>query len=196
MIPRCFDCGADRTADICSACGLSSDEAELAFRRRLLALTAVFLLGSIAFLPASHAYPPLELDAILIFIGVVFFAGVALAALLDWRARRHVEIEALKRVFRALAPLPWLLAGLMWVNGRFDSSKPLPRVTTVVEKFTMPGSLRQSRITVTSWRAGRSLERVPVSQEDYERFAPGDEVEIRMQEGLVAIPWVYGVYRK
>ncbi len=80
MIPRCFDCGAERASEICEACGLSSVEAEFAFRKRLLTLTAVFLIGSIAFLPASYSYPPLELDGILIFLGVVFFAGVALAA--------------------------------------------------------------------------------------------------------------------
>lgn len=196
MIPRCFDCGADRASDVCQACGLSSVEAEFAFRRRLLALTAVFLLGSIAFLPASHYYPPLELDGILIFIGGVFFGGLALAGLLDWRARKHREIEALKRVFRALVPLPLLLAGLMWANGGLDHSPPQERITTVVGKFAMPGSLKQSRITVISWRAGRSVERVPVSREDYGRFAPGDQIAIRVQEGLVGIPWVYGVYRK
>jgi hypothetical protein len=196
MIPRCFDCGADRTTDICAACGLSGDEAELAFRRRLLTLTAVFLLGSIVFLPATQAYPPLELDGILIFIGAVFFAGVMLAVRLDRRARQHREIEALKRVFRALVPLPWLLAGLLWANGRLDASQPQAHVTTVVGKFTMPGFLRQSRITVVSWRLDRSIERVPVAREDYDRFAPGERIEVRVQEGLVGVPWVYGVYRK
>lgn len=196
MMPRCFDCGADRATEVCAACGLTTVEAEFAFRRRLLSLLAVFLLGSIAFLPASHYYPPLELDRILIFFGVLFFLSLGLAAYLDWRARRHQELEALKRVFRALVPLPWLLAGLLWANGRLDTSQSQHRDTTVVGKFTMPGTLKQSRITVVSWRAGRSIEHVPVSHDDYLRFAPGDAVEVRVQEGLVGIPWVYAVYRK
>lgn len=196
MTPRCFDCGADRASEVCEACGLTSEEAEFAFRRRLLSLLIVFLFGSIAFLAAGHYYPPLELDSILIFIGIVFFGGLSLAAYLDWRARRHLELEALKRVFRALVPLPWLLAGLLWANGSLDSSEPQRHVTTVLGKFAMPGTLKQSRITVVSWRAGRSIERVPVTRDDYARFAPGDQVEVRMQEGLVGIPWVYAVYRK
>ena len=196
MIPRCLDCGADRVSEVCDACGLSTVEAEFAFRRRLVSLVAVFLLGSIAFLPASHYYPPLELDGILIFVGVLFFATLLLAGYLDWRARRHLEVEALKRVFRALVPLPWLLAGLLWVNGSFDSAAPQHRLTTVVGRFTMPGTLKQSRITVSSWRAGRSIERVPVTRDDYSRFAPGDNVDVVVKDGLVGIPWVYAVYRK
>ncbi len=196
MIPRCLDCGAERTAETCDACGLSTVEAEFAFRRRLLSLVAVFLFGSIAFFPSTLFYPPLELDGILIFIGVLFFLTLLLAGYLDWRARKHAEIESLKRVFRALIPLPWLLAGLLWANGALDSSEPKNHRTVVMDKFTMPGALKQSRITVTSWRPGRSIERVPVSRDDYLRFAPGDEVEVRVQDGLVGIPWVYAVYRK
>jgi hypothetical protein len=166
------------------------------FRRRLLNLTVIFLLGALAFLPASHFYPPLELDAILIFIGVAFFITLGLAALLDRRARRHQEIEGLKRVFRGLVPLPWLLAGLLFVNGRLDSEAPQPVVAPVVGKFRMPGLLRMHRLVVASWRGGRRFERIYVSTDDYARFQVGDRVQVRVQEGLVGIPWVYGVYRE
>jgi hypothetical protein len=196
MIPRCLDCGADRTSDVCEACGLTSLEAELAFRRRLLSLLLIFVLGSLAFLPASHYYPPLELDGILIFFGVIFFASIALAAWLDYRARKHREVEALKRIFRALVPLPWLLASLLWVNGKFDASPARSWTVVVTGKSIMPGTLRESRLTVESWRFGRTIERIPVSRDDYTRFAPGDRIEVRLQDGLVGIPWVYAVYRK
>lgn len=193
---RCLNCGAERTQDLCDECGLTTPAAELAFRRRLLNLTAIFVLGAIAFLTASHSYPPLELDAILIFVGVLFFFTVGLAAWLDFRARRHTEIEAYKRLFRAMVPVPWLLAALLFANGKFDSSPPRGEVATVVGKFTMPGTLHVSRLAVVSWRPGQRLERVPVSADDYARFAIGDRVEVRLQAGLVGIPWVYGVYRK
>lgn len=193
---RCLNCGAERTEDLCDDCGLNSAAAELTFRRRLLNLTAIFVLGAIAFLTASHSYPPLDLDAILIFIGVLFFFTVALAAWLDFRARRHAEIEAFKRLFRGLVPMPWLLAMLLFANGKFDASPPRSEVTTVVGKFTMPGTLHVSRLTVVSWRSSERMERVPVSRDDYARFAIGDRVEIRLQDGLAGIPWVYAVYRK
>ena len=193
--PRCLDCGAERTADQCDACGLSSTAAELMFRRRLINLTAIFLLGALAFLPASHYYPPVELDAMLIFVGVMFFLTLGLAALLDVRARRHLEIEAWKRVYRALVPLPWLLAGLLFMNGRLDPGPPRSETASVVGKFRMPGLLRMHRLVVTSWRSGRRLERIYVSTDDFSRFAVGDTVQVRVQNGLVGIPWVYAVYR-
>jgi len=193
---RCLNCGAERAEEQCAACGLASPAAEAMFRRRLLSLTGVFLVGSIAFLAAGNWYPPLEFDAMLIFMGLVFFATLGLGIWLDRAARRRGEIELLRRVFRALVPVSWLLALLLFVNGRFDSGPPVSRVTRVVGKFTMPGTLRSSRLVVTSWRDGRRIERVPISRDDFLRFERGDTVEVRVQPGLVGIPWVYAVHRK
>ena len=60
----------------------------------------------------------------------------------------------------------------------------------------MPGSLlRSRRLVVTSWREGRSYERLPVDTIDFTRFRPGDDVIIRVEPGILGIPWVFGVYR-
>lgn len=193
---RCLNCGAERTADECHACGFPSAEAEVLLRRRLLQLTAVLLVGALAFLPTSQVYPPLELDGIFIFLGVAVFAALALGVQVDRRARRGQEVEVLRRIFVGLVPVPWLLAGLLFVNGRFDSTAPEGHMVSVVGKFTMPGTLRNTRLVVTSWRAGRRIERVPLDRSDFHRFNRGDVVEVRMQEGLVGIPWVYEVHRK
>src|SRR5271156_5332619 len=119
-MPRCLNCGAERDADICAACGLASSAAELSLRVKLLNRTAVFLLGALAFVVASERYPALELDGILIFIGVMFFLTLGLAIWVERRALRHTEVEALKRVYYGLIPLPWLLAGLLFGNGALD----------------------------------------------------------------------------
>src|SRR5207245_11105335 len=66
---RCVDCGAERIADQCPSCGLTSAAAEVMFRRRLLKRTAIFLGGSLAFPYVSQIYPPLELDLMLVFFG-------------------------------------------------------------------------------------------------------------------------------
>lgn len=193
---HCPNCGAARSSQVCEACGLAEPDAALAFRRRLINHTAILLVGALAFLPASHLYPPLELDAMLIFVGVLFFLTLAMAVWLDFRARRHQPLELLRRIFRALVPVPWLLAALVFLNGQFDSAPPVNRVTRVVGKFTMPGTLRSSRLMVMSWREGRRYERVPVTREDFLRFERGDPVEVRMRDGFLGIPWVYGVYQK
>src|SRR6202023_3969854 len=107
---RCLDCGADRTADQCPACGLTSSAAELVVRRRLVRRTAFFLVGIIIFVLASQVFPALEIDAILIFAGLIFFFSLALGYWIDVRARKRLEVEAIKRVYFGMVPVSWLFA--------------------------------------------------------------------------------------
>lgn len=192
---RCLNCGADRNVDVCEACGLGSSAAELSLRSTLLNRTAFFLLGAIAFVAASVRYPALDLDEILIFIGVLFFVTLGIAMWVERRALRHAEVEALKRVYYGLIPLPWLLAVLLLGNGWLDHSPPQLQTARVVGKFAMRGPVPSRRLIVNSWREGRRFERVPVDQGDFDRFTTGDVVEVQVKGGLVGIPWVSGVSR-
>jgi|SRR5215469_14783649 len=190
---RCLNCGADRERDVCDACGLNSTAAEFVLRRKLLNRTAFFLLGAIAFVVAAGRYPALELDGILIFIGVLFFLTLGLAIWVESLALKHKEIEALKRVYYGLIPIPWLLSVLLLANGAFDGSKPHIEAARIVSKFAMAGPVPTRRLVVTSWRDGHLVERVPVDRTDYERFSSGDVVDVKVEDGLVGIPWVAGV---
>ncbi len=165
-------------------------------RRRLVRRTAWFLLGALVFLPVSQIYPPLELDAILIFVGVLFFLVLGLAIWIERRARHHAEVEIQKRIYFGFIPLPWLLGGLLFANGKLDTKPAVREQATVVGKFRMVGLLRSSRLVVTSWREGQRFERLPVDRDDFNRFARGDEVVVQLQQGAVGIVWVYAVYRK
>src|SRR5258708_17379596 len=93
---RCLDCGSERIGDQCPSCGLTSAAAEVMFRRRLLKRTAVFLAGSLAFPYVSQIYPPLDLDLMLVFYGVIFFVALTIAVILDRRARNRRELEVPK----------------------------------------------------------------------------------------------------
>jgi hypothetical protein len=193
---RCLDCGAERFADQCPVCGLTSAAAEVMLRRRLMQRTAFFLLGAVIFVPVSQLYPALEIDSIFIFSGLFFFFVLGLALLIERRARQHGEVEALKRIYFGFIPLPWLLCALLFINGYFDRSQPREHKTTVVEKFYMRGLVRGSRrLIVNSWREGQRLERIAVDRDDFERFERGDAILVKSQAGLAGIPWVYGVYR-
>ena len=192
---RCLNCGAERDTDVCGSCGLNSSAAEFSLRKRLLNRTAVFLLGALAFVVAANRHPPLELDGILIFIGVVFFVTLGVAMWLERRALRHAEVEALKRVYYGLIPIPWLLAALLLANGAADSAPPRIVETHIVGKFAMRGPVPTRRLVVTSWRAGHRVERVPVDGGDFDRFSTGDAIEVKVGGGLVGIPWVAGVSR-
>src|ERR1700722_7027385 len=162
-VNRCLDCGADRTADQCSSCGLTSAAAELVVRRRLIIRVAWFLVGALLFVYSSQVFPPLDLDAMLIFVGVLFFIGLGLAVLIDQRARQRGDVEIYKRLFFGLVPLPWIVAIMIFSNGKFDTAPPKRIPARVVGRFNMPGLLFKSRrLVVTSWRAGHEVERLPV----------------------------------
>jgi len=195
---RCLDCGAERQADQCPACGLTSAAAELVFRKRLMYRTLIFLAGSLCFPYVSQVFPPLDLDLMLVFFGVLFFIGLTLAVILERLARKHAEIEVLKRVFSGFVPLPWILTIILFVNGKFDTPKNIEYIpATVRDTFYMKGIIRGSRrLVVGSWRPGRKLERIAVEADDYDRFHVGDSLEVAIEPGVAGIPWVYGVYRK
>jgi hypothetical protein len=193
---RCLSCGAERATDVCESCGLSSSAAEFALRKNLLNRTAIFVLGALAFVAASSRYPPLDLDAILIFIGVLFFLTLGLAIWLERRALRHLEVEVLKRIYYGLIPVPWLLAGLLFANGALDREPPQIEEARVVSKFSMGGALPSRRLIVTSWREDRRVERVPVDRVNFDSFSRGDIVEVKVESGLVGIPWVVDAFHR
>jgi hypothetical protein len=193
---RCLNCGSERDADQCLSCGLTSAAAEVVLRGKLVRRTALFLLGAMLFVPVSQAFPPLELDGIMIFVGVLFFAVLGLGLWMIQRARAHQEIEVIQRIYFGFLPLPWILSALLFVNGRLDTTPPQIETTSVVGKFRMPGAvLRTQRLIVVSWRPGERIERVNVSLDDYDRFQIGDAVVVQVGSGVAGIPWIYGVYR-
>ncbi|HVH50387.1 MAG TPA: hypothetical protein VM781_01875, partial [Candidatus Bathyarchaeia archaeon] len=123
---RCLDCGSARISDQRLSCGLTSAAAELMFRKRLIKQTTFFLAGSLLFPYLTQIYPPLDLDLMLVFFGVLFFIALAIAVILDRRARKHQEIEILKRIYAGFIPLPWILAFAVFLNGKLDSAaKPV-----------------------------------------------------------------------
>lgn len=192
---RCLNCGAERETDVCDFCGLSSSAAEFLLRRKLLNRTAVFLVGGLAFVATSGRYPALELDAILIFIGALFFLTLGVGIWVEKRALQHTEVEALKRIYYGLIPIPWLLAALLLGNGALDKAPPHIEQTRIIGKFAMPGPVPSRRLVVRSWREENRVERIPVDRQDFDAFTTGDLVQIRVEDGLVGIPWVAGVSR-
>ncbi|MGA2301108.1 MAG: hypothetical protein ABSG77_10510 [Candidatus Acidiferrum sp.] len=187
-----------RTSDQCPVCGLTSAAAELVFRRRLLLQTGIFLTGSLLFPYVSQIYAPLDLDAMLVFFGVVFFLALTLAVFLERRAHARQEIEFLKRLFTGLIPIPFILSTALFLNGRLDSPKNVTYHTAIVDsRYQMKGVVRGTRrLFVPSWRAGHRYERLAVDLDDFDRFRPGDKIVVGAEPGALGIPWFYGVYRQ
>lgn len=195
---RCLNCGSEREADVCPSCGLTSSIAELVFRPRFMKNTAVFLLGSLLFPYVSQIYPPLDIDWMLVFFGIIFFVGLTVAVFLDRGARNGKDIEVLKRIYAGFIPLPWILAATLFLNGKLDAPKNVAYYpTTVQSKFNMRGIVRGSRrLVVRSARPGQKFERLAVDADDFDRFHEGDTVVVGVASGALGIGWFYGVYRK
>jgi len=160
--------------------------------------TAVFLAGSLLFPYVSQLYPPLELDWMLVFFGLIFFIGLTVAVFVDRGARNRQDIEVLKRIYAGFIPLPWILAATLFLNGKLDAPKNVVYYpTTVQSRFNMRGIVRGSRrIFVRSWRTGQKVERLAVDVDDYDRFHDGDAVVVGVAPGALGIAWFYGIYRR
>jgi len=195
---RCLDCGSERTGDQCAVCGLTSAAAEVVFRRRLLTQLAFFLAGSLLFPYVSQLYAPLDIDAMLVFFGVVFFSGLFLAFYLDRGAHARRDIEVLRHLFTGLIPVPFIFTAVLFLNGRLDSRQHVVYHPTVVDsRYQMTGIVRGTRrIFVGSWRPGRRFERLAVDSDDFDRFHEGDRIIVGVEPGALGIPWFYGVYRQ
>jgi hypothetical protein len=195
---HCLDCGAERNSDQCPVCGLTSAAAELVFRRRLIRQMTIFLAGSLLFPYISQIYPPLDIDGILVFFGLIFFLGLALAIVLESRARARKEIEILRHLFTGLIPIPIILSAALFVNGKLDSQKDVVyHPTAVVSRYQMKGVVRGTRrLLVSSWRLDKRVERLAVDSDDFDRFHDGDKINVGVAPGALGIPWFYGVYRR
>src|SRR5258707_920490 len=176
---HCLDCGSERASDQCPVCGLTSAAAELVFRRRLIRQMTVFLAGSLLFPYVSQIYPPLDI-------------------VLESRARARKEIEVMRHLFTGLIPIPFILLTALVLNGRLDSPKNVKFHASVVDsRYQMKGVVRGTRrLFVPSWRAGHRVERLAVDSDDYDRFRPGDAVNVGVAPGALGIPWFYGVDRR
>jgi hypothetical protein len=160
--------------------------------------TAIFLAGSLLFPYISQLYPPLDLDWMLVFFGLIFFVGLTVAVFVDRGARNRQDIEVLKRIYAGFIPLPWILAATLFLNGKLDSPYHFVYYpTTVQSRFNMRGIVRGSRrLFVRSLRPGQKLERLAVDPDDYDRFHDGDAVVVGVAPGALGISWFYGIYRR
>ena len=52
----------------------------------------------------------------------MFFCSLALGYWIDYRARKHQEIEVMKRIYFGMIPVPWIFAGMLFLNGKFRTS--------------------------------------------------------------------------
>ena len=88
-----------------------------------------------------------------------------------------------------------ILAAALFLNGTLDRSRPIRITETVVGKVSVGHLPHLRRLVVASWRGGRTIERIPVDENDYDRLQIGDKIIVQVQKGAFGIPWVNAVFR-
>ena len=161
--------------------------------RRLISKLGIFLLGILALVPGSRIYPPLEIDRMFIFFGVLFVVTLGLVIWVEYGLRRDRPIAISSRILRSLVVVPWLLTALLLANGRFDRDPPERHRAEVAGTFRSAGIAMTDRLVLPSWRSGREWEHVVVSAGFAAGIRPGDSVQVFVKPGLAGIAWVLSV---
>jgi len=178
---RCLDCGADRTADQCSACGLTSAAGRVGRSAAAGAAHGFFLVGIIVFIAASRVFPS-EIDAILIFAGLVFFLSLA------WvtgsiSCPETAGSGSPQAHLLGMIPVAMDFAGRTLSDGKLDNSRPFVFPLPVVGKFPR----MVCRAAAAWWlRPGAALGGSNASRwikYDYDRFQRGDDIVVQGAEG-------------
>ncbi len=196
---RCLDCGSERTTDQCPSCGLTSAAAEVMFRRRSVFRTAIFLLGSLAFPYVSQIFPPLDIDLMLIFFGVIFFTALFLGGHSGAARAQSKGNRSLKAHLHGIHPAA--------LDSRGDALRE--RAARQREKHRLPPYRRCRSIQyegigaryAPACRCGPGGRGRPTSVWLWTpttsiAFNVGDLVEVAVEPGALGIPWYYGVYRR
>ncbi len=190
---RCPNCNGPLEDDWCDACQMDLPGLRRAAFRRLISKLGIFLLGILALVPGTRIYPPLEIDRMFIFFGVLFVVTLGLVMWVEYQLRRDRPAEIGSRILRSLVIVPWILTGLLLANGRFDRDPPQQHQAQVAGTFRSAGMVMTDRLVLPSWRSGRRWERVAVSARFIAGIRPGDSVQVFIKPGLAGIAWVAGV---
>jgi len=86
-----------------------------------------------------------------------------------------------------------VLAAALLLNGALDRVPPREINATVIHKAVFTGSQRYGthyRVYVSSWRAGRSQEKLEVDSGVYKRVAVGKTVTVEFHKGFLGLPWL------
>jgi hypothetical protein len=135
-------------------------------------------------------YPPLDAGPLLGFGLCVFSLPVLLQLASGLRKRLSENVGRLRTVYAYSSLALMLLALLLLLNGWLDGSPPNAVRSTVIQKTaTMRKAGIQYRLTVSSWRPGRSGKEFEVGSRTFNRAVVGKTVTVELHKGFFGLPW-------
>jgi len=191
---KSLTCGIEQQVGLPATCAVappsSTREIQKALNKHSLLLAPGLLVGLAAYI----VFPPLDAGPLVAFGLFLLFLPIVLQLLSIVRKRLSDDLDRLRTayVYSSLALL--LFALLPFLNGWLDRSPSNPVTTTVIKKTeTRRGSSTGHRLTVSSWRPGRSSEELAVGSHTYNSVCVGKTIAVEMHKGFFGLPWYAGV---
>jgi hypothetical protein len=138
------------------------------------------------------AYPPLNARVPMGFLLSIFLLPVAIH-MSSFLRKQPSEHEGRWRSLYICSSLAlMLLALLLFLNGRLDTSLVNQVRVTVVKKVVLSSGkgATQYNLTVSSWRPGRSIENFNVVRIVFDRAVVGKTVTVDLHDGFLHLPWM------
>jgi hypothetical protein len=192
LMSKCARCGSEFHGSRCPACGESPVAAARAVNKELQKYSYPLLAGLVGMLAATHYYPPLDSDSLLIAGLCVLFLPIVMHVVISARKRLSSDSGRLRTAYICSGGFLILLAAFMLLNGALDGS-PVRKVrTSIIRKSIARGRSSTTRtLVVSSWRPGRSQEKLEVNSRTYQSVLVGEPIEVEVHDGFFRLPW-YG----
>jgi hypothetical protein len=150
------------------------------------------LAGLLGMLAATHYYPPLDSDPLLIVGLCVFFLPIVMHVVIAARKRLSTNSGRLRTAYIYSGGFLTLLGALMLLNGALDASPVASVRTSIIRKSISRGrSSTTHTLVVSSWRPDRSQEKLEVSRQTYQSVLLGEPIDVEVHGGFFRLPW-YG----
>jgi hypothetical protein len=189
---KCARCGSEFHGSRCPACGESAVAAARAVNKDLQKYSYPLPAGLLGILAATHYYPPLDSDPLLIAGLCVLFLPIVMHVVIAARKRLRANSGRLRTAYICSGGFLILLAALMLLNGALDGSPVRSVKTAIIRKSIARGrSSTTHTLVVSSWRPGRRQEKLEVNRQTYQSVLLGEPIEVEMHGGFFRLPW-YG----
>ncbi len=151
------------------------------------------LIGGIAgIIIADQFYPPLDENPPIILALCLFFIPILLQIAVTVRKRLLHSFGWLRLVYIYSGSAAIVLAAVLGLNGMADFASVRHVQTSITRKYITSGRHSTSyHLVVSSWRPGRSEEKLRVNWTTYHATFVGEPVLVEVHHGLFALPW-YG----
>jgi hypothetical protein len=177
-ISRCPDCGGNPLP--------SEGQPRKALNNYSLLLAPGLLVGLLAYI----VFPPLDAGPLVALGLCTFFLPLVMQLLSIVRKRLSEDLGRLRTIYVYSSLALLLLALLPLLNGWLDGSPPSAVEATVIQKTAVLNrSTTSYRLTVSSWRLGRSVEELRVGARTYDNVFVGNTITVAVHKGFFGLPW-------